>query len=135
LKNLGISISLDDFGTGYASLAQLKALPFDRIKIDRSFVSGLADDEQSSAIVNTVANLGQSLRLPITVEGVETDEVRRRLQTIGCSDAQGWLFGKAVPADAVRRLLGGDAAVSGESDASPPSDGMGEDEQKRRPAA
>src|SRR4029077_3215576 len=99
LKNSGISISLDDFGTGYASLTQLKALPFDRIKIDRSFVSALLDDEQSSAIVNTIASLGQSLRLPITAEGVETEDVKARLQTIGCANAQGWLFGRAVPAE------------------------------------
>jgi diguanylate cyclase (GGDEF)-like protein len=117
LKNLGISISLDDFGTGYASLAQLKALPFDRIKIDRSFVTQLLDDEHSHAIVNTVANLGQSLRLPITVEGVETDEVRRQLQSIGCSDAQGWLFGKPVCAKDVRDLLGGSHDAASEPDA------------------
>jgi EAL domain-containing protein (putative c-di-GMP-specific phosphodiesterase class I) len=105
LKNSGVRISLDDFGTGYASLSQLKSLPFDRIKIDRSFVSSLLEDEQSSAIVATIAELGKSLRLPITAEGVETEDVRKQLQLIGCSDAQGWLFGKAVPAESIRQML------------------------------
>ena len=105
LKNCGISISLDDFGTGYASLTQLQSLPFDRIKIDRSFVASLMDDQQSSAIVSTIASLGKSLHLPVTAEGVESEEVRARLQSLGCADGQGWLWGKAVPAAAVRTLL------------------------------
>ena len=105
LKNCGVSISLDDFGTGYASLTQLQSLPFDRIKIDRSFVAALLDDQQSSAIVSTIASLGRSLHLPVTAEGVESEEVRARLQSLGCADGQGWLWGKAVPADAVRTLL------------------------------
>jgi predicted signal transduction protein with EAL and GGDEF domain len=105
LKNCGVSISLDDFGTGYASLTQLQSLPFDRIKIDRSFVASLLDDQQSSAIVSTIASLGKSLHLPVTAEGVESEEVRARLQSLGCADGQGWLWGKAVPATAVRTLL------------------------------
>lgn len=105
LKNCGVSISLDDFGTGYASLTQLQSLPFDRIKIDRSFVASLLDDQQSSAIVSTIASLGKSLRLPVTAEGVESEEVRAHLQSLGCEDGQGWLWGKAVPAAAVRTLL------------------------------
>jgi diguanylate cyclase (GGDEF)-like protein len=105
LKNSGISISLDDFGTGYASLTQLKSLPFDRIKIDRSFVSALLTDDQSNAIVSTIAGLGHSLKLPITAEGVESEGVRARLEALGCSDGQGWLFGQAIPGDGVRALL------------------------------
>jgi diguanylate cyclase (GGDEF)-like protein len=105
LKNCGVSISLDDFGTGYASLTQLQSLPFDRIKIDRSFVAALLDDKQSSAIVSTIAALGKSLHLPVTAEGVESEEVRARLESLGCADGQGWLWGKAVPADAIRTLL------------------------------
>jgi diguanylate cyclase (GGDEF)-like protein len=105
LKNCGVSISLDDFGTGYASLTQLQSLPFDRIKIDRSFVAALLDDKQSSAIVSTIAALGKSLHLPVTAEGVECEEVRARLESLGCADGQGWLWGKAVPADAIRTLL------------------------------
>ena len=96
LKNYGVRISLDDFGTGYASLSQLRELPFDRIKIDKSFVASLMEDKQSNAIVHAIATLGRSLNLPITAEGVETETVHQRLQELGCSDAQGWLFGKAI---------------------------------------
>jgi diguanylate cyclase (GGDEF)-like protein len=116
LKNSGVSISLDDFGTGYASLTQLKSLPFDRIKIDRSFVTALLTDDQSSAIVSTIAGLGQSLKLPITAEGVESEGVRARLEALGCSDGQGWLFGQAIPGERVQQLLAehgvGSAAVN-----------------------
>ena len=109
LKNIGIRISLDDFGTGYASLTQLRSLPFDRIKIDKSFVSSLLDDEQSNAIVHAIATLGLNLHLPITAEGVETELIYERLKSLGCSDAQGWLFGKALPAeDTIRIFLQGE---------------------------
>ena len=97
LKNYGIRISLDDFGTGYASLSQLRELPFDRIKIDRSFIATLMGDKQSNAIVHAIATLGRSLNLPITAEGVETENIHQRLQELGCSDAQGWLYGRAIP--------------------------------------
>ena len=117
LKNLGVTISLDDFGTGYASLAQLKSLPFDRIKIDRSLVSPLLDDAQSDAIVATITNLGQSLSLPVTAEGVESHAVRERLESIGCTDAQGWLFGRAVPAETIAAMLRGIATDGSDSSA------------------
>jgi EAL domain-containing protein (putative c-di-GMP-specific phosphodiesterase class I) len=96
LRNSGISIALDDFGTGYASLSQLHALPFDRIKIDKSFINSLAFNEQSAAIVQTITALGKSLSVPITAEGVESETVRQQLAALGCSDAQGWYFGRAV---------------------------------------
>jgi EAL domain-containing protein (putative c-di-GMP-specific phosphodiesterase class I) len=105
LKNVGVTISLDDFGTGYASLSQLQSLPFDRIKIDKSFVSALVADPQSSAIVNSITTLGKALKLPITAEGVESTAVKEQLSAMGCGEAQGWLFGKAVPASAIRDLL------------------------------
>lgn len=106
LKNTGMSISLDDFGTGYASLSQLQALPFDRIKIDRSFVASLLDDVQSDAIVSTITSLGRALSLPITAEGIESDRIRERLCALGCSDGQGWLFGKAVSGAVIAKHLG-----------------------------
>ena len=112
LKNCGVSISLDDFGTGYASLTQLQSLPFDRIKIDRSFVAALLSDQQSGAIVSTIASLGRSLKLPVTAEGVESEEVREKLQSLGCADGQGWLWGKAVPADDIRVLLAAQVPVA-----------------------
>ena len=102
LKNSGLSIALDDFGTGYASLTQLQSLPFDRIKIDKSFVATIGENEQSAAIVRTIASLGKLLCVPITAEGVETEAVRRQLAEAGCQDAQGWLFGRAVSAQLVR---------------------------------
>jgi diguanylate cyclase (GGDEF)-like protein len=112
LKNVGISISLDDFGTGYASLAQLHTLPVDRIKIDKSFIATLVKSEQTAAIVTTIANLGHTLNVPITAEGVESEQIRNALKDYGCSEAQGWLFGRAVSADTVRTFLdlSGDAA-------------------------
>lgn len=107
LKNYGVRISLDDFGTGYASLSQLRELPFDRIKIDKSFVGTLLQDKQSAAIVQAIATLGKSLTMPITAEGVEEESVHDRLVELGCSDAQGWLFGKAVTgAEAASTFLG-----------------------------
>jgi diguanylate cyclase (GGDEF)-like protein len=93
LKNQGISISLDDFGTGYSSLAQLRSLPFDRIKIDRSFVSSLADGGDSTAIMQAITSLGEGLRLPITAEGIDSQEVLDRLQRIGTFKGQGYLYG------------------------------------------
>ncbi len=114
LKNHGIRISLDDFGTGYASLTQLRSLPFDRIKIDRSFIASILSDEQSHAIVSAIANLGRNLKLPVTAEGVESAGVQGKLQQLGCSDAQGWLFGRAVPASEVRGLPSFPGAAVGE---------------------
>jgi diguanylate cyclase (GGDEF)-like protein len=105
LKNVGISISLDDFGTGYASLAQVNRLPLDRIKIDKSFITTIVKSEQTAAIVNTIAGLGHNLQVPITAEGVESEQIRTALADFGCSEAQGWLFGRAISAEAVRSFL------------------------------
>jgi len=105
LKNMGITISLDDFGTGYASMSQLQSLPFDRIKIDKSFVTSLLSDNQSDAIVSTILALGRALHLPITAEGIEDKGTRDRLCRLGCSDGQGWLFGKAISGETVRESL------------------------------
>jgi EAL domain-containing protein (putative c-di-GMP-specific phosphodiesterase class I) len=106
LKNLGVSVSLDNFGTGYASLAQVNSLPVDRIKIDRSFISTIVKSEQTAAIVGTIANLGHKLNVPITAEGVESEQIRSALAEFGCSEAQGWLFGRAVSGESVRTFLG-----------------------------
>ncbi|RHW17108.1 EAL domain-containing protein [Sphingomonas gilva] len=105
LKNQGIRIALDDFGTGYSSLAHLRALPFDRIKIDRSFVTSINDNSESAAIVNAIARLGDSLNLPITAEGVEDQAIQDRLNGLGCSKGQGWHFGKPVGIAGARVLL------------------------------
>src|SRR4029078_6635357 len=105
LKNVGIRISLDDFGTGYASLAQLHTPPVDRIKIDKSFIATLVKSEQTAAIVSTIANLGHTLNVPITAEGVESEQIRNELKKFGCSEAQCWLFGRAVSDENVRTFL------------------------------
>ena len=106
LKNMGVTISLDDFGTGYASLSQLQSLPFDRIKIDKSFVTSLLSDSQNDAIVSTILSLGRALHLPITAEGIEDSGTKDRLSQLGCSDGQGWLFGKAMAGSEIRASLG-----------------------------
>ena len=105
LKNVGVSISLDDFGTGYASLAQVNRLPLDRIKIDKSFITTIVKSQRTAEIVNTIAGLGHTLNVPISAEGVESEQIRSALEKFGCSEAQGWLFGRAVSGDAVRSFL------------------------------
>ncbi len=105
LKNQGIQIALDDFGTGYSSLAHLRALPFDRIKIDRSFVSSMSDNAESAAIVSAIAGLGASLAVPITAEGIEDESVIAKLNALGCSKGQGWYFGQPMSIEQVRVLL------------------------------
>jgi EAL domain-containing protein (putative c-di-GMP-specific phosphodiesterase class I) len=105
LKNQGIRLALDDFGTGYSSLAHLRALPFDRIKIDRSFVSSINDNPESAAIVNAITRLADSLNLAVTAEGIEDELVEARLRSIGQYKAQGWLFGRPIPIPEVRKLL------------------------------
>ncbi|HEY9579117.1 MAG TPA: EAL domain-containing protein [Rhizorhapis sp.] len=105
LKNQGIRIALDDFGTGYSSLAHLRALPFDRIKIDRSFVSSINQNSESAAIVSAIARLGDSLGLPITAEGIEDKDIERRLRRLGCTKGQGWYFGKPLSVEQTRKML------------------------------
>ncbi len=99
LKNQGIRVSLDDFGTGYSSLTQLRNLPFDRIKIDRSFVTSLPESEESRAIVRSIIALGQGLGLPVTAEGVETADVLAALADFDGLKAQGYLYGHPAPAE------------------------------------
>ncbi len=105
LKNQNIKIALDDFGTGYSSLSHLRALPFDRIKIDRSFISNMSDDSESEAIVNAIAGLGASLSVPITAEGIEDDSIIHRLNGLGCTKGQGYYYGKPLSIEDARKLL------------------------------
>lgn len=97
LKALGVRIAMDDFGTGYASLSSLQAFPFDKIKIDRSFVSGVSSNVQSAAIVRTILSLGSALALPVIAEGVETEDERVFLMKEGCPEIQGYLVGHPHP--------------------------------------
>ncbi|MEJ5975616.1 EAL domain-containing protein [Novosphingobium sp. PS1R-30] len=105
LKNQGIRISLDDFGTGYSSLAQLRSLPFDRIKIDRMFVTNLTEDSDSAAIVDAVTRLGKDLGLPVTAEGIENKEILARLMQYGDIKGQGFLYGQPQPGNVTRDRL------------------------------
>ena len=105
LRSLGVSVSMDDFGTGYSSLSYLRAFPFDKIKIDRSFVSELGRSGGSTAIVRAVAGLGVSLGVPTTAEGVETGEQLAFLRAEGCTEMQGYFFSPPVPASKIRPMI------------------------------
>ncbi|SPE23577.1 putative Diguanylate cyclase [Burkholderiales bacterium] len=106
LRKLGVSFALDDFGTGYSSLAYLQRLPINILKIDQSFVRDLGFDERSEAIARTVIQMGQSLRLDVLAEGVETEQQRDLLGQLGCTKFQGYLFGRPVPIEVFREELG-----------------------------
>jgi diguanylate cyclase (GGDEF)-like protein len=105
LRGFGVRISLDDFGTGYSSLSYLRSFPFDKIKIDRSFVTELATRDDSMAIVRAVTGLGKSLGIVTTAEGVETDAQFELLRREGCTQAQGYLFSRPRPAADVENML------------------------------
>jgi diguanylate cyclase (GGDEF)-like protein len=107
LKNLGIRIALDDFGTGYSSLTHLRALPLDRIKIDRSFILRMAADAEAATLVRMIIALARSLDIPAMAEGVETEEILALLNGLGCTMGQGWHFGRPIPARTTRALLAG----------------------------
>jgi diguanylate cyclase (GGDEF)-like protein/PAS domain S-box-containing protein len=106
LKALGLRIAMDDFGTGYSSLAYLQAFPFDRLKIDRQFISGLETSPQSAAIVKAVIGLGHGLGLPVLAEGVETPAQLETLQRLGCDEVQGFLIGRPQELAADSPLFG-----------------------------
>jgi diguanylate cyclase (GGDEF)-like protein len=105
LRELGVRISMDDFGTGYSSLSYLRSFPFDKIKIDRSFVNELTSRDDSMAIVRAVTGLGKSLGISTTAEGVETDEQLALLRLEGCTEAQGYLFSPPRPVEDVESML------------------------------
>jgi diguanylate cyclase (GGDEF)-like protein len=113
LRNQGVQIALDDFGTGYSSLEQLRNLPFDRIKIDRSFVSELKEPGNRSRIVEAIVSLGRGLDLPLTAEGVEDEEILNALKSMGRLKAQGYFYGHPEDADAVRARLRAAGRLSG----------------------
>jgi diguanylate cyclase (GGDEF)-like protein len=106
LRKLGVRIAMDDFGTGYSSLSYLQRFPFNRIKIDRSFVSRLGTDTASSMIVQAVASISKCLNMQTTAEGVETVAQQLELKMLGCNNAQGYLFGRPVPHTHVPAIIG-----------------------------
>ncbi|MCS6939050.1 MAG: EAL domain-containing protein, partial [Roseiflexus sp.] len=105
LKELGARVVLDDFGAGYSSLSYLARLPVDGVKIDRVFIQSMMHDPLSATIVRAIMTLARELGLHVVAEGVETEEQRTALLNLGCTCAQGWLFGQAVGADAAARLI------------------------------
>ncbi|TYO63322.1 EAL domain-containing protein [Bradyrhizobium hipponense] len=111
LRELGVRIALDDFGTGYSSLSYLHRFPFDKIKIDRSFISDIGEPEDSSPIVQAVVHMAAARQMATTAEGVETETQREVLRQLGCSQMQGWLFSPAVPAAKLKQLLSAQAAA------------------------
>ena len=105
LRNQGVRISLDDFGTGYSSLSQLRSLPFDQLKIDRSFISELKSEDRNDKLLDAIVSMGEGLDLPITAEGVEDAEVLDALKRWGKMRGQGYHYGQPEPAEAVRERL------------------------------
>jgi predicted signal transduction protein with EAL and GGDEF domain len=106
LRAIGVRIALDDFGTGFSSLSYLKRFPFDKIKIDRCFVSDIADEDGSSSIVQAVVNIAAALHMTTVAEGVETTAQRELLRKLGCTEMQGYLFSVPKPAAEVKHLFG-----------------------------
>ncbi len=110
LRRDGVTLTCDDFGTGYASLSFLKSFPVDRLKIDQSFVRNVTQDPVDAAIVRSVINVGQSLQIGVVAEGVETVEQRDFLLANGCWEAQGYLYGRPMPAERLTEHLHGQGA-------------------------
>lgn len=118
LRERGVRIAMDDFGTGYSSLSYLQSFPFDRIKIDQSFVGNVTDSESSRNVVRAVAAMAQGLGIQSTAEGVETLEQLAEIRAHGCTDVQGYLSGRPLPADEVALLLLKEQLTRSESDGS-----------------
>jgi len=111
LRSLGVRIAMDDFGTGYSSLSYLRSFPFDKIKIDRSFVSEIAVSQNSLAIVKAITAMGASLGMSTTAGGVETADQLQKVREQGCTEVQGYYFSRPVPIDQVWNLIEGSAAA------------------------
>jgi EAL domain-containing protein (putative c-di-GMP-specific phosphodiesterase class I) len=107
LREMGVRLSLDDFGTGHSSLAYLKRLPLDEVKIDRSFVLGMTDDENDAVIVRSTIDLARNLGLDVVAEGVENEAILRELGDLECEVAQGFHFSRPLPPADFERWLAG----------------------------
>jgi diguanylate cyclase (GGDEF)-like protein/PAS domain S-box-containing protein len=115
LKALGVRISMDDFGTGYSSLSYLRSFPFDKIKIDQTFVRDILEDSDAMAIIKAVLDLGSSMGIVTTAEGVETLEQLNALRGQGCAEIQGYFISRPAPASEIAKLLGITAASAAEA--------------------
>jgi len=105
LKDLGVRIAIDDFGTGYSSLAYLRQFPVDALKIDRSFISGVASSKGSTALIHTLVQLGKTLEIETLAEGIEEPAQLKALQRENCDQGQGFLFARPLSAEAVEEFL------------------------------
>jgi len=105
LREAGVHIAIDDFGTGYSSLSQLSRLRFDKLKIDRSFVSSFLDDARQAMIIRAMIGLGRGLGMKTIAEGIEEASQAETLKLLGCHQGQGFLFSRAVPAEQATSLL------------------------------
>ncbi|MBC9879510.1 EAL domain-containing protein [Bradyrhizobium sp. INPA01-394B] len=105
LKSIGVTVAMDDFGTGYSSLSTLQAFPFDKIKVDKSFIQAVETSAHAAAIVKATLLLGRSLNIPVLAEGVETTRHLDFLREEGCSSVQGYLFGRPMPVEIVNRMI------------------------------
>jgi diguanylate cyclase len=112
IKALGVRVAMDDFGTGYSSLANLRAFPFDKIKIDGSFIKSVDHNEQTATIVRAVLGLGKGLRLPVLAEGIETAGELKFLASEFCGEGQGYYFGRPAPIEEFRDLVDGRGPVA-----------------------
>ena len=115
IKMLGVRIAMDDFGTGYSSLSNLRAFPFDKIKIDGSFIKSVNVNDQGAAIVRSVLGLGRALKLVVLAEGVETTAEFDFLKTENCNEVQGFLLGRPADIESYRRLTDGGDALAEQS--------------------
>jgi len=111
LRALGVRLALDDFGSGYSSLSYLQKLPFDKLKVDRGFVTALDRSANGGVIIQAIVTLGRALGMGVVIEGVETEEQRVLLRLAGCNEMQGFLFAKPAPRDDIGRLLAQASAV------------------------
>jgi len=105
LRDIGARIAMDDFGTGYSSLSYLRSFPFDKIKIDRSFIEGISEENDCAAIVEAVIDMAQRLNMTTTAEGIETVEQREKVRELGCTELQGYLFSRPKPLAEILPLL------------------------------
>ena len=105
LREAGVQVFMDDFGTGYSGLSQIAQLPLDAVKIDRAFVAGMSGSSEHMAIVSAIINLARALGIAVVAEGVETEEQAQKLMSLGCQEAQGYLFGRPVPPEEIAPLL------------------------------
>jgi EAL domain-containing protein (putative c-di-GMP-specific phosphodiesterase class I) len=105
LSRLGVSLSTDDFGTGYSSLSYLQQFPFDRLKIDRSFIRQMVESDKGKAIVKTILMLGENLGIEVVAEGIETEQQLESLLRLGCSYGQGYLFARPMTTEEARSVV------------------------------